>query len=111
MNMAGNARRAGGAASIIAALLLMVAATASADPLARTVARADAPRSELSLMRSTDVPGGGLIQRYSQRVGGLPVFDAEVVAVAVPSDGSELISDSTVDGVKAPDTSGAIERT
>jgi Zn-dependent metalloprotease len=106
MRMAGNARRVGGAASIIAALLLTSAA--SADPLARTVARADAPRSELSLMRSTDVPGGGLIQRYSQRVGGLPVLDAEVVAVAVPGNGSELISDSTIEGVKAPDTSGAI---
>jgi hypothetical protein len=93
---------------MIAALLLMSAAPASADPLARTVARADAPRAELSLMRSTNVPGGGVIQRYSQRVGGLPVLDAEVVAVGIPGEGSELISDSTVDGVTVPDASGAI---
>jgi hypothetical protein len=93
---------------VIAAILSIFAATASADPLARTVARADAPRSELALMRSTAAPGGGLVQRYSQRVGGLPVFDAEVVAVAVPSNGSELISDSTVPRIEAPDASAAI---
>jgi hypothetical protein len=106
--MAGSARKVVAAASTLAAFLLAFTGTAGADPLARTVARADAPRSELSLMRSTSVPGGGVIQRYGQRVGGLPVFDAETVAVAVPSGGSELISDSTVDDVKAPDTSGAI---
>ena len=106
--MAGNARTFAAAAIIIAALLSVLAATASANPLARTVARADAPTSELSLMRSTTAPGGGLIERYTQRVGGLPVFDAEVVAVAIPSAGSRLISDSTVSGVEAPDASGAI---
>ncbi len=101
--MAGTARTSIRAAIAIAAILPIFAATASADPLARTVVRADAPRAELSLMRSTPVPGGGLIHRYAQRVGGLPVFDAEVVAVAVPSGGTELISDSTVAGIDAPD--------
>ncbi len=107
--MAGSARTAVGAA-IGVAVLSIFAASAAADPLARTVARADAPPAELSLMRSTAAPGGGLIQRYTQRVDGLPVFDAEVVAVGVPSDGSRLISDSTVSGIEAPDASGAISR-
>ena len=106
--MAGNARTVAGVATIFAALLSIFAATASAEPLARAVARADAPTSELSLMRSTTAPGGGLIERYAQRVGGLPVFDAEVVAVAVPSAGSRLISDSTVQDLEAPDADGAI---
>src|SRR5687767_10311495 len=106
--MAGNALSKLGAATVVAALLSVCAATASADPLARTVARADAPASELHLLRATTAPGGGLIHRYVQRVGGVRVFDAEVVAVAIPSEGSELIADSTIDGVEAPDTSDAI---
>src|SRR5687767_1541272 len=80
MRMAGNARTFAGAATIIAALLSVFVATASADSLSRTVARAD----------------------------GLPVFDAAVVAVAIPSAASRLISDSTVPGVEAPDASRAI---
>jgi hypothetical protein len=98
-----------GVAIMIAASLLIAAGSAAADPLARTVARADAPRAELSLTRSTEVPGGGLIQRYSQRVGGLPVFDAEVVAVAGGGD-STLISDSTVGRVEPADASNAISQ-
>ncbi len=106
--MPGRLRITAGVASALVASLLTAAGASAADPLARTVAGADAPRAELSMMRSTSVPGGGLIQRYSQRVGGLPVFDAEVVAVAAPSNGSDLISDSTVPGIAAPDASGAI---
>jgi hypothetical protein len=93
-----------------ATTLSISAATAAADPLARTVARADAPRSELRLTRSQTAPGGGLIQHYSQRVGGLPVFGAETVAVAAFGDRPELISDSSVTGLDPVDTSGAISR-
>jgi hypothetical protein len=95
---------------LIAAVLPIAVATAAADPLVRTVARADAPRSELKLTRSQSVSGGGLVQHYAQRVGGLPVFGAETVAVAAPGSPAELISDSSVDGLEAQDTSGAISR-
>src|SRR3954447_9653687 len=107
MPMPGRIRSAVRAATMGAPLSLVFAATAAADPLARTVARADAPRTELRLTRSLTAPGGGLIQHYSQHVGGLPVFGAETVAVAAFGKRSELISDSTVDGLAPRDTSGA----
>lgn len=106
--MAGRLRAAVGVAIAIAANLLLVAGAASADPLARTVARADAPLEQLAVTRSDAVPGGGLIQRYAQRVGGLEVFGAEVVAVSASGTAPTLVSDSTVDGLEAKDTSGAI---
>jgi hypothetical protein len=96
------------AIAIVAASLLLVAGTASADPLARTVARADAPLSQLTATRTASVPGGGSIQHYAQRVGGLPVFGAEVVAVAANGVAPTLVSDSTVSGLDAKDTSDAI---
>jgi hypothetical protein len=103
-------RTAVGVAIAIAANLLVFAGTASAEPLARTVARADAPRSQLAMTRSTTAPGGGLIQHYAQRVGGLPVFDAEVVAVAASGAAPTLVSDSTVRGLEAGDRSAAISK-
>jgi hypothetical protein len=94
----------------IAANLLLVAGATAADPLARTAARADAPLSELAMTRSTTAPGGGLIQRYAQRVGGLPVFGAETVVVAASGADPILVADSTASGIQAPDASRAIPR-
>ena len=80
----------------------------SADPLAGTAARADAPRAQLALTRSTTVGEGGLVQRYAQRVGGVPVFGAELVAVDAAASSPTLLSDSTVAGLTARDASDAI---
>lgn len=106
--MPGRLRLAVGVAIAIAANLLFVTETASADPLARTVARADAPRAELAMTSSSNVPGGGLIQRYSQRVGDLPVLGAEVVAIAASGETPMLVADSTVSGLEPRDRADAI---
>ena len=101
------ARFAVGVAIAIAASLSIVAA-ASAGPLARVAERVDAPTAQLQAGRTLSVPGGGAIQRYSQRVGGLPVFGAEAVAVAPEGTPASIVSDSTVDGLDPADRSGAI---
>jgi hypothetical protein len=108
--MAGITRSAAGVATVVAAVILTVAPSASADPLARAVARADAPVTQLAETRTTTAPGGGVVQRYEQRVGGLPVFGAEVVAVDGASTAPMLVSDSTVGDLEPVDGSGAISR-
>ena len=88
----------------------MLAPSASAGPLERTVARADAPPSQLTQTRTMAGPEGGLVQRYEQEVGGLPVFGAELVAVDGPETAPILVSDSTVAGLDPADASSAISR-
>ena len=50
---------------------------------------AAAPPSELATTATIDVPGGGVIHRYRQRVGGHPVLGGDVVVadpVVVPGE-------------------------
>jgi hypothetical protein len=96
--------------TVVAAAIFAFASSASADPLERTVARADAPTSQLTQTRAIDAPAGGVIERYEQRVGGLPVFGAEVVAVDGPETAPMLVSDSTVEGIDPVDAGDAISR-
>ena len=109
--MPGRIRHAAGAATAIAAVtLLATAQSAAADPLARVAARADAPLAELAQAEPVSVPGGGVVQRYQQRVGGLPVLGAETV-VAAPSGGEPiLVADSTAADVAPQDPAEAISR-
>ncbi len=100
-------RFAAGAAVAIAASL-SIAATASAGPLARVAERVDAPTAQLRAEPTLSVPGGGAIQRYSQRVAGLPVFGAEAVAVAPEGAPATIVSDSTVDGLDPAGREAAI---
>ncbi len=83
-------------ATIVAGATLLLCGRAFGDSPERAVSGVEAPRAELSLADSVAAPGGGLINRYRQRVDGLPVLGAEAVVVAVPGAGTELISDSTV---------------
>jgi hypothetical protein len=108
MRMPGRLRFAAGVAFAVAANLLLVAGPASADPLARAVARADAPAAQLTVTSSASAPAGGVVRHYAQRVGGLPVFGAEAVAVSAPDTAPTLVSDSTVTGIGPKDASGAI---
>jgi hypothetical protein len=65
---------------------------------------AKAPAVELEAARPIAVPGGGEIQRYRQRAGGLPVLGADAV-VADPRSGPRLVvSDHTVAGLGRPKT-------
>ena len=108
--MPGIFRSFAGVTVAIVAIILAGAQSAAADPLVSVAARADAPLSELGRPSVVTVPGGGLVQRYDQRVGGLPVLGAETV-IAAPSGGEpEVVADSTATGITRHDEDAAISR-
>jgi hypothetical protein len=115
--MAGMSRhcRLGAATLAAGALLALSATTAAADPVARVAARADAPLAQLSEAQPVAIPGGGAIQRYQQRVDGLPVLGAEAVVVDSEGAAPTLVTDHTVAGLDPSGSAkltraGAIER-
>jgi Fungalysin metallopeptidase (M36) len=74
----------------------LAASTASADPVARVAASAEAPLAQLAEVAPVGVPGGGTIARYRQRVDGLPVLGAEAVVADPPGAPPTLVVDHTV---------------
>ncbi len=106
--MPGMTRSAVGVSVSAVAALLLLAGTASADQLAGTVAKLDAPRAQLDRAATNAVPGGGQIRHYQQKVGGLPVFGAEAVVVVPAGSDSIVVSDTTAGGVSWSDDGGAI---
>ena len=90
---------------------LACAAGASAEAVERALSRADAPNVELAPRDSTAAPGGGRIERYAQRVDGVPVLGGEAV-VAVPAGAPPvLVTDTTARDIEATaDPSSAIPR-
>jgi hypothetical protein len=56
------------------------------------------------------VPGGSVVQRYQQRVGGLPVLGAEAVVAAASEGQPVLVSDSTARDVQPHNPAAAISR-
>lgn len=106
--MPGMTRSTVGATVSAVAALLLLAGPASADTLAGTVAKLDAPRAELARAQTSNAPGGGQIRHYQQKVGGLPVFGAEAVVVVPPGSDSIVVSDTTAGGVSWARPGGAI---
>jgi Fungalysin metallopeptidase (M36)/Fungalysin/Thermolysin Propeptide Motif len=94
-------RRLGAAALAAGALLALGAASAAADPVSRVAAGADAPLSQMQPVDRVAVPGGGEIQRYRQRVEGLPVLGGEAVVADPPGAPPILVTDHTVAGLDA----------
>jgi hypothetical protein len=92
-------RRLGAAAIAGAAVLALTASAAGADPLARAAAGAHAPLAQLDTAQTVAVPGGGEIQRYRQRVDGLPVIGAEAVVADPAGTAPSLVADHTVAGL------------
>lgn len=72
-----------------------VSAAAASERVASRLAHVRAPVTQLANAGRVEVPGGGLIHRYRQRVGGLPVFDAQAVVADSPDAAPALVSDST----------------
>jgi Fungalysin metallopeptidase (M36) len=99
--MAGNGvfRRFAAAGIGAAAIAALACAPASADPVARVAATAQAPLGSLSAAQPVAVPGGGEIQRYKQRAAGLPVLGAEAVVADSPGAAPVLVTDHTVAGL------------
>ena len=106
--MPGMTRSAVGASVTAVATLLLLAGSASADRLAGTVAKLDAPRAELARAATNTAPGGGQIRHYQQKVGDLPVFGAEAVVVVPPGADSIVVSDTTTEGRSWSNSDGAI---
>ncbi len=106
--MAGRPRSAL-AALVACTASLVVVSGASAGSVSRTLAGADAPVAALAPRASVVVPGGGEVQRYVQRSGGLPVLDAQAV-VAIPSGSEPILVADTTAAVEPRDASDAIAR-
>ncbi len=100
------ARRRAGAtgAALVAACVALVAgnspALASAPP--GELAAAAAPRQELSPTQRITLPGGAVVKRYRQRVGGLPVLAAEAVLTKQPDAPARLVADTTRPMIERP---------
>ena len=111
--MAGIAAPAVGAAIAIAAAVLALApARLGRAARADGRARRRAARAARRLTRATTAgPGGGLIQRYAQRVGGLPVFGAEAGRRRRPASRADRWSPTRPSPGSTPaDASSAISR-
>jgi Fungalysin metallopeptidase (M36) len=94
----------------LAALSLLPAASAYAatERVQAKLARVDAPRHQLVAAGRVEVPGGGLIHRYSQRIGGLPVLGAQTVVADSPDAPPVVVADSTVNGLEPRSAAGTI---
>ena len=97
-------------AAAIAGSALAVCASAAVGSEGVSARAATAPSAQLAVGERVPVPGGGLIHRYRQRAGGLPVFGAEAV-VADPADSAPvLVTDTTTARIEPAPADSAIPR-
>ena len=68
----------------------------------RAIRAAIAPRHELTATRRVTLPGGTVIQRFQQRVGGRPVLGGEAVLDRSPAAPPRLVADTTRPGIEQP---------
>ena len=101
---------------LLASLAALGAATGLPAPVSASehvsarLAAAAAPPAQLEPAARTAVPGGGIIHRFRQHAGGLPVFDAELV-VADPAGAPPItVTDTTVPGADASTARPLISR-
>jgi Zn-dependent metalloprotease len=85
---------------------LAAAATPAAAAVPSSVARelrpAAAPAAELSRTGQVVLPGGAVVHRFQQRVGGTVVLGAEAVVDDAPGAPPRLVADSTSPAIEAP---------
>ena len=97
-------------AVVLAGSALAVCASAAVGSEGVSARAATAPSAQLTVGERVPVPGGGLIHRYRQRAGGLPVFGAEAV-VADPADSAPvLVTDTTTARIEPAPADSAIPR-
>jgi hypothetical protein len=97
-------------AMLAASLLVGATSAAAAERVSTRLDHARAPLAQLEPTGRVEVPGGGLIHRYVQRAGGLPVFGAGAVVADSPDAPPVLVTDSTVAGISPRPSSSAIGR-
>ena len=103
--MTATRRRARATGAALAAACVSLAAgsspaLASAPP--RGLAAATAPRHELSPTQRITLPGGAVVERYQQRVGGMPVLAGEAVLIKQRDAPARLVADTTRPTIESP---------
>ena len=97
-------------AAAIAGSALAVCASAAVGSEGVSARAATAPSAQLAVGERVPVPGGGLIHRYRQRAGGLPVFGAEAVVADPPDSAPVLVTDTTTARIEPAPADSAIPR-
>jgi Fungalysin metallopeptidase (M36) len=104
------ARAAATVAIAGSALAVCASAAVGSQGVSARAATAVAPPAQLSVAERVPVPGGGLIHRYRQRAGGLPVFGAEAVVADPPDSAPVLVTDTTAARIEPARADSAIPR-
>src|SRR5690348_15156620 len=87
---------------MVACGCLALASSAAASP-ANVARKADAPAAQLDRVSKIVLPGtAGVVYRYQQEAGGVPVLGAQAVVHDYPGAPAELTGDSTAAGISAP---------
>jgi Fungalysin metallopeptidase (M36) len=107
--MSGVTARAATAVAL-AGSALAVCASAAVGSEGVSARAATAPSAQLTVGERVPVPGGGLIHRYRQRAGGLPVFGAEAVVADPPDSAPVLVTDTTAARIEPARADSAIPR-
>lgn len=94
----------------LAGSALAVCASAAVGSEGVSTRAATAPSAQLTVGERVPVPGGGLIHRYRQRAGGLPVFGAEAVVADPPDSAPVLVTDTTAARIEPAPADSAIPR-
>ena len=98
-------RRAAIVVTITAAALVAVPnAGARAPAVSAALKGADAPSAQLRTNATKTLPGGTVVNRFGQEVGGVPVVGAGAVVVDSPSAAPELLFDNSRGSIDAPAT-------
>src|SRR5215211_1336992 len=90
-------------AAVITVVALGTPGSAAAGPsVPRELRAAAAPRHELDAGRRIVLPGGAVIERFHQRVGGKPVLGAEAITSKEADGSPRLVADTTSPTIAAP---------
>lgn len=92
-------------AVLIVGIACGTASSAAAAPgVQRALRAATAPRQELSAARRVALPGGAVIERFRQRVGGRPVLGAEAITNQAPGGSPQILTDTTRPAIQVPES-------
>jgi hypothetical protein len=101
--VAGRWRPGGSLVAAVCTLALIAPGSASAaSETPRALRAAVAPRHELSPTQRITLPGGAVVRRFQQRVGGRPVLGAQAISDRAPGEPARLVADTTRPGIDAP---------
>jgi hypothetical protein len=90
-------------AAVAAATAFSIVSSANAAPdVPRQLRAAAAPRHQLTPAQRIVLPGGAVVERFRQRVGGRPVLGAEAITDRAPDAPRRIVADTTWPAIDAP---------